>query len=259
MNSTNASDKRKDNSSKSDARKKGPATEDTSNPAGPSQPTQAVPEPAAGPSTTGKDVTKSRRKRTKLAPQRPYPTVPTSVSATGPRSAHTEGKNYICLTRKTPLGAYLRRCKDVVLKDGYKTLYLSALGAAIPHLMQLIVSLPSVLPYAAEEMRTEVRTGTVEVIDEVEPPTEDEDADVSYETRGKSSLSVVFIIGDGAQEIVGGTGRRERGPQRGGRGGENMGEGGSGSGRNGQGKGKERAAPAQIVFAEPEQGEMDVS
>ena len=54
----------------------------------------------------------------KLAPQRPYPTVPTSVSATGPRSAHVEGKNYICITRKTPLGAYLRRCKDVVLKDG---------------------------------------------------------------------------------------------------------------------------------------------
>ena len=54
----------------------------------------------------------------KLVPPRPFPTVPASVSATGPRSAHTEGKNYICITRKTPLGAYLRRCKDVVLKDG---------------------------------------------------------------------------------------------------------------------------------------------
>lgn len=54
----------------------------------------------------------------KLAPPRPFPTVPTSVSATGPRSAHVEGKNYICITRKTPLAMYLRRCKDVVLKDG---------------------------------------------------------------------------------------------------------------------------------------------
>lgn len=54
----------------------------------------------------------------KLAPPRPFPTVPTSVSATGPRSAHVEGKNYICVTRKTPLAMYLRRCKDVVLKDG---------------------------------------------------------------------------------------------------------------------------------------------
>ena len=54
----------------------------------------------------------------KLVPPRPFPTVPASVSATGPRSAHTEGKNYICITRRTELGAYLRRCKDVFLKDG---------------------------------------------------------------------------------------------------------------------------------------------
>ena len=54
----------------------------------------------------------------KLAPPRPFPTVPASVSATGPRSAHTEGKNYICITRRTELGAYLRRCKDVFLEDG---------------------------------------------------------------------------------------------------------------------------------------------
>ena len=62
------------------------------------------------------DATKAKYR--KLAPPRPFPTVPTSVSATGPRSAHVEGKNYICVTRKTPLGAYLRRCKDVVLKAG---------------------------------------------------------------------------------------------------------------------------------------------
>ena len=55
----------------------------------------------------------------KLVPPRPFPTVPPSVSATGPRSAHVEGKNYICVTRRTELGAYLRRCKDVFLKDGY--------------------------------------------------------------------------------------------------------------------------------------------
>lgn len=65
------------------------------------------------------DPTKAKAKIRKLAPPRPYPTVPTSVSATGPRSAHTEGKNIICITRRTPLGAYLRRCKDVILKDGY--------------------------------------------------------------------------------------------------------------------------------------------
>jgi hypothetical protein len=60
----------------------------------------------------------STRTRNKLKPPRPFPTVPTSVSATGPRSAHHEGKNYICVTRRTSLGAYMRRCKDLIIKDG---------------------------------------------------------------------------------------------------------------------------------------------
>lgn len=65
-----------------------------------------------------KEVPKTKQNIKKLVPPRPFPTVPTSESATGPRSAHKEGKNYICITRKTPLAAYLRRCKDVVLSDG---------------------------------------------------------------------------------------------------------------------------------------------
>ncbi|KAI0637461.1 hypothetical protein C8Q77DRAFT_1050317 [Trametes polyzona] len=134
----------------------------------------------------------------KLVPPRPFPTVPTSVSATGPRSAHTEGKNYICITRRTELGAYLRRCKDVFLKDGYKTLHLSAMGAAIPHLMQLALSLPPILPFPQDEIHTEVLTGTVEVQDELVP--DDEDEDISYRTRGKSTVSVVIRIGDGEDE-----------------------------------------------------------
>lgn len=64
----------------------------------------------------GLDMTKYNIR--KLVPPRPFPTVPTSVSATGPRSAHGTGKNYICVTRHTPLGAYLRRCKDVFVVDG---------------------------------------------------------------------------------------------------------------------------------------------
>ena len=76
----------------------------------------------------------------------------------------------------------------------YKTLHLSAMGAAIPHLMQLTASLPDVLPYAPGEIRTELRTGTVDVEDEVIP--EDEDEDISYRTRGKSALYVDIIIGD---------------------------------------------------------------
>ncbi|EIW60887.1 uncharacterized protein TRAVEDRAFT_119300 [Trametes versicolor FP-101664 SS1] len=149
-----------------------------------------------------KDATRSAHKVRKLVPPRPFPTVPTSVSATGPRSAHTEGKNHICITRRTELGAYLRRCKDVFLKDGYKTLHLSAMGAAIPHLMQLALSLPPILPFPQDEIHTEILTGTVEVQDELVP--EDEDEDISYRTRGKSSVSIVIKIGDGVDEPAAG-------------------------------------------------------
>ncbi|KAK7688991.1 hypothetical protein QCA50_007682 [Cerrena zonata] len=128
------------------------------------------------------------------------------MSATGPRSAHTEGKNYICITRKTPLGAYLRRCKDLILKDGFKSLHLSAMGAAIPHLVTLSTSLPSILPHSAEEIHTEIQTGTVEVQDEVIPE-DDDDEDISYRTRGKSTLMVVIKIGDGVDEVIHVTGR----------------------------------------------------
>jgi len=134
----------------------------------------------------------------KLAPPRPFPTVPTSVSATGPRSSHKEGKNLICVTRKTPLARYLTRCKDVIIKDGYKTLYLSAMGAAIPLLLQLTCALPPILPFSQDEIHTEVITGTVEVQDELLP--EDDDEDITYQTRGKSTLRIVFKIGDGAYE-----------------------------------------------------------
>jgi len=59
-----------------------------------------------------------RRRINKLNAPRPFPTVPTSVNATGPRSSHREGTNMICLTRKTGLGAYMRRCKNVIVQDG---------------------------------------------------------------------------------------------------------------------------------------------
>ncbi|KAJ7090388.1 hypothetical protein B0H15DRAFT_779372 [Mycena belliarum] len=134
----------------------------------------------------------------KLAPSRPFPTVPTSVSATGPRSAHKEGKNLICITRKTPLAVYLRRCKNVIINDGYKTLHLSAMGAAIPHLLQLSVALPPLLPFAADEIHTHITTGTAEVQDEILP--DDEDEDITYRTRGKSTLLIVIKIGDGKFE-----------------------------------------------------------
>ena len=202
----------------------------------------------------------SVRKVRKLVPPRPFPTVPTSVSATGPRSAHKEGKNHICITRRTELGAYLRRCKELFLKDGcvvtvkeaaqaftcahlrYKTLHLSAMGAAIPHLMQLALSLPPILPYPQDEISTEILTGTVEVQDELIP--EDDDEDISYQTRGKSTVSVVIKVGDGVDEPAAGAaegGGRKNNVGRG------KGRGGARSGRKDQAQ-----VPEQIIFREDE-------
>ncbi|KAF8919151.1 hypothetical protein CPB85DRAFT_1158508, partial [Mucidula mucida] len=128
----------------------------------------------------------------KLAPPRPFPTVPRSVSATGPRSAHKEGKNLICISRKTTLAAYMRRCKDLIMKDGYTSLHLSAMGAAIPHLLKLALALPPILPYSADDIRIDYTTDTVQVQDEIVP--DDEEEDISYQTRGKSTLKVVMSI-----------------------------------------------------------------
>ena len=74
-------------------------------------------------------------------------------------------------------------------------------------------SLPEVLPFSPEEIRTEILTGTVDVQDELLP--DDEDEDITYRTRAKSSLSVVVIIGDGVDEsIAGGSKWGPRGKRR---------------------------------------------
>jgi len=72
------------------------------------------------------------------------------------------------------------------------------MGAAVPLLLQLVAALPPILPFAKDEIHSDVTTGTVEVQDEVIP--DDEDEDITYQTRGKSVLRVVFKIGDGEFE-----------------------------------------------------------
>ena len=79
-------------------------------------------------------------------------------------------------------------------------------------------SLPEILPFSPEEIRREILTGTVDVQDELVP--DDEDEDITYRTRAKSSLSVVITIGDGVDESISGGSkwgprgkRRKRGTQ----------------------------------------------
>ncbi|KAG6813347.1 hypothetical protein H0H92_011895 [Tricholoma furcatifolium] len=191
-----------------------------------------------------------RRKIKKLAPPRPFPTVPTSVSATGPRSAHKEGKNIICVTRKTSLGAYMRRCKGVVLKDGYKTLNFSAMGAAIPLLLQLVAALPPILPFSTDEVTMHVTTGTVEVVDEVIP--DDDDEDLTHETRGKSTLNVVLKFGDGEFEGDTSGSVKKRGKYRA------VTSGGSSKSKGSNNRAAVQKDVENIVLQEPEQEEMEM-
>ncbi|KAG9026722.1 hypothetical protein FRB95_008528 [Tulasnella sp. JGI-2019a] len=154
--------------------------------------------------------------RQKLAPPRPWPSVPTSSSATGPRSSRAEGNNMVCITRKTELSQYLRRCKKLVVEDGYKTIHLAAMGAAIPLLLTLATSLPEILPYSHDTIHTEYRTGTVTCMDELVPLEESDDDDSDnggtgkepnissdLQKRRKSSVQAVVRIGDGKKEVSG--------------------------------------------------------
>ena len=72
----------------------------------------------------------------------------------------------------------------------YKTLHLSAMGAAIPHAAMLATSLVRILPYPKGEVVTSIKTGTVNVLDEVIPVYEDEEP----ETRGRSKSSIEIVI-----------------------------------------------------------------
>jgi ribonuclease P/MRP protein subunit RPP20 len=64
------------------------------------------------------------------------------------------------------------------------------MGAAIPHAAMLATSLVRILPYPKDEVMTSIKTGTVNVLDEVIPIYEDDEP----ETRGRSKSSVEIVI-----------------------------------------------------------------
>ena len=129
------------------------------------------------------------------------------------------------------------------------------MGAAIPHLLQLTCALPPILPFPQDEIHHTVTTGTVEVQDEV---LSENDDDITYETRGKSTLRIVLKIGDGIFEGDK-TGSRKYAGGKGGLG--NTGKAPRPQ-RNGGNKGKAKEIlddrPSEIVFEEPEQEYMDM-
>lgn len=210
---------------------------------GPSQKPETQPNP------------KRRPRIRKLAPSRPFPTVASASSATGPRSTHHEGKNNICITRKTKLAAYLRRCKALLVDDGFKELRLSAMGAAIPHLTLLAVSLPPILPWAEDEVHVDVFTGSLEVHDEMlsESGSEAEDGPPEeFRTRVKSTMNIIIRVGQCETSAT--ADNHIRGPaSRPAKNAERRADGGKNGARQGG------DAPERIVLQEPEQDGMETS
>ncbi|KAH9484068.1 hypothetical protein JR316_0003548 [Psilocybe cubensis] len=122
--------------------------------------------------------------------------------------------------------------------------------------MQLLCALPPILPYPQDEINVEIITGTVEVQDEVIP--EDDDDDLTYQTRGKSVLRAVFKIGDGKFE---GDRTAIRKYSAGKSAGKNYSRAaGKGNEVNTEQKGKGKAIQdsSDIVYEEPEQEFMDM-
>jgi hypothetical protein len=121
------------------------------------------------------------------------------------------------------------------------------MGAAIPHMLQLVFALPPILPFSADEIKTLATTGTVEVQDEMLPANEDEE--ITYRTRGKSTLLVVFQIGDGVDEgtevsnPTNGEGKRKKKRHRGRK-------------EVKVGEAAQTSVAEQIVVQEPEQNEV---
>lgn len=196
--------------------------------------------PAASQSTAPNNRPRIR----KLAPPRPFPTVAPSAPATAPRSLHTEGKNNICVTRRTKLAVYLRRCKALILEDGFKEIRLSAMGAAIPHLALLAVSLPQIVP---GELSVEVQTGSVDVVDQMLEGSEDEDSggnDEEFKTRVKSTMNVVIRVeGSGDPKVISNPAK----------------ETAKGSATDSSQDDEDVLQPEQVILQEPEQEDMDES
>lgn len=117
------------------------------------------------------------------------------------------------------------------------------MGAAIPHLALLAVSLPQIVP---GELNVEVQTGSVDVIDQMLEGSEDEDSgdnDEEFKTRVKSTMNVVIRVGGSGDPKV--ISNPAKGPV----------TDSSQSDENVQ----KPDQPEQIVLQEPEQEDMDQS
>ncbi|XP_041979667.1 ribonuclease P protein subunit p20-like isoform X1 [Aricia agestis] len=97
-----------------------------------------------------------------------------------------EGDNVIFITKKTNFKAQLDKCCDILSK-GEKEIVLHGLGAAIQRCCNLALQLEILFSGAC---KIEVNTGTVDIVDDLEPLTDD----VDYGTQVRHSSSIHIRI-----------------------------------------------------------------
>lgn len=117
------------------------------------------------------------------------------------------------------------------------------MGAAIPHLSLLAISLPRIVP---GELSVEVQTGSVEVFDQMLEGSEDEDSggnDEEFKTRVKSTMNVIIHVGGSGDPKVT----------------SNPAKGSATDSGQSDGNIQLPEQPEQIVLQEPEQEDMDQS
>ncbi|XP_023941456.2 ribonuclease P protein subunit p20 isoform X1 [Bicyclus anynana] len=95
-----------------------------------------------------------------------------------------EGDNVIFVTKKTNFKAQLEKCCDLLSK-GEKEIILHGLGAAIQRCCNLALQLELLFSGTCQ---IEVNTGTVDIIDDLEPLTDD--VDFGTQVRHSSSIHI---------------------------------------------------------------------
>ncbi|CAK1580464.1 unnamed protein product [Parnassius mnemosyne] len=95
-----------------------------------------------------------------------------------------EGNNVIFITKKTNFKAQLDKCCDLLTR-GEKEIILHGLGAAIQRCCNLALQLETLFSGACQ---LEVNTGTVDLIDDLEPLVDD--LDFGAQVRHSSSIHI---------------------------------------------------------------------
>ncbi|XP_022116915.2 ribonuclease P protein subunit p20-like isoform X1 [Pieris rapae] len=95
-----------------------------------------------------------------------------------------EGDNVIFITKKTNFKAQLDKCCDLLTK-GEKDIILHGLGAAIQRCCNLALQVEALF---AGTCQIEVNTGTVDLVDDLEPLTDD--LEFSAQVRHSSSIHI---------------------------------------------------------------------